>query len=287
MPISEIDNCSREHWAEVFSIFKDSISDAGYTVKLVSDSDEVGVVHANIVQNLYDNEIVVCDVSANNPNVMFELGMRLAFDKPTIIVIDDKTKFSFDTNVIEHITYPRDLRFSKIIEFKRLLKDKVIKTIAKFKTNENYTTFLKHFGKFKIANLEEKEITSDKYIIKELGKISEAINYLALKHESITADYTDYVIIDASDLLMKSKIFEVEISELRTLREFLDLVYFQIADYVGAFTYGHDWLLIDSGTGQQIRVQIPQAKGTPFYDERDIMSLGIRHKSTFRVKLLN
>ena len=62
---------------------------------------------------------------------MFELGMRLAFDKPTIIIIDDKTSYSFDTAIIEHLSYPRDLRYGKINEFKIKLKEKIIATIKK------------------------------------------------------------------------------------------------------------------------------------------------------------
>jgi hypothetical protein len=34
---------------------------------------------------------------------MFELGMRLAFDKPTVIIKDDKTDYMFDTGIIEHV----------------------------------------------------------------------------------------------------------------------------------------------------------------------------------------
>ena len=79
-----------------------------------------------IIQNLYENPGLVCDVSGKNPNVMFELGLRLAFDKPTIIVKDNKTSYSFDTSAIEHLEYPRDLRFSKIVEFKKTLRGTVL-----------------------------------------------------------------------------------------------------------------------------------------------------------------
>ena len=97
MPISAIDGCSEGHWAEVREILVDSISSAGFQPQLVSDADDVGIIQKRIIQNLYDNPIVVCDVSGKNSNVMFELGMRLAFDKPTVIVKDDRTTCSFDT----------------------------------------------------------------------------------------------------------------------------------------------------------------------------------------------
>ncbi len=167
MPISPIDGCASEHWAEVLAILKESVELAGFEPNLVSDADDSGIIQKRIIQNLYSNEIVICDVSAKNPNVMFELGMRLAFDKPTIIVKDDKTDYSFDTSVIEHLNYPRDLRFAKIMSFKDALKKKIQGTY-KAANNANYTTFLKHFGEYKVAQIVEKEVTSDKYILSML-----------------------------------------------------------------------------------------------------------------------
>src|SRR5687768_3672538 len=94
MPISLIDGCPGTHWDAVFSIIKEALAETEFSVELVSDSDEIGVIQKRIVQNIYDNEVVVCDVSAKNPNVMFELGMRLAFDKVAVIIKDDKTNYS-------------------------------------------------------------------------------------------------------------------------------------------------------------------------------------------------
>ena len=100
MPISSLDGCTEAHWSDVLEILTESIEQAGFDGNLVSNADDVGIIQKRIIQNLYDNPIVVCDVSGKNPNVMFELGMRLAFDKPTIIVKDDRTTYSFDTRAI-------------------------------------------------------------------------------------------------------------------------------------------------------------------------------------------
>lgn len=171
MPISTIDGCSAEHWAEVLSIIRESIVLAGFDANLVSDADDSGIIQKRIIQNLYSNEIVVCDVSGKNPNVMFELGMRLAFDKPTIIIKDDKTDYSFDTSIIEHLTYPRDLRFTKIVAFKEGLKKKIQGTYEKATKDGNYTTFLKNFGEYKVAQLVEKEVSSDSFILNAIEDI--------------------------------------------------------------------------------------------------------------------
>ncbi|WP_035478786.1 hypothetical protein [Aliagarivorans marinus] len=176
MPISGIDGCSESHWSEVLSILTDAIEDADFEGNLVSNADDVGIIHKRIIQNLYDNPIVVCDVSCKNPNVMFELGMRLAFDKPTIIVKDDKTSYSFDTSSIEHLEYPRDLRFSQIVEFKEKLSEKIQATYNKSTSDDNYTTFLKHFGEFKVAKIDKKEVSAQEFILEEIKNLRRSLS---------------------------------------------------------------------------------------------------------------
>lgn len=178
MPISTIDGCTEAHWSDVLEIINEAVEDAEFEGELVSNADDVGIIHKRIIQNLYENPIVVCDVSGKNPNVMFELGMRLAFDKPTIIIKDDKTTYSFDTSAIEHIEYPRDLRFTKVIEFKKKLTDKLKATYKKSTDDPNYTTFLKHFGEFKVAKIDQKEVSGQEFIIEELKNMRRSINRL-------------------------------------------------------------------------------------------------------------
>ena len=146
MPISGIDGCPAEHWSDVKAIITDAVElipVPKFTVKLVSDADDVGIIQKRIVQNVYGSDVVVCDVSGKNPNVMFELGMRLAFDKPTVIVKDDKTDYSFDTGIIEHVGYPRDLRFNKMVAFRSTLAEKVCATLKAANENAEHSTFLK------------------------------------------------------------------------------------------------------------------------------------------------
>lgn len=178
MPISGMEGCSESHWSEVLDLLTEAIDDAGFEANLVSNADDVGIIHKRIIQNLYDNPIVVCDVSGKNPNVMFELGLRLAFDKPTVIVKDDKTSYSFDTSAIEHLEYPRDLRFSSIVAFKQKLSEKITATYSRATTDPNYTTFLKHFGEFKVAKLDKKEVSGQEFILEELRAVRSAMRRL-------------------------------------------------------------------------------------------------------------
>lgn len=183
MPISAIDGCSAAHWEEVRLIIKEALSDTEFNVELVSSSNEIGIIQKRIVQNIHDNELVICDVSAKNPNVMFELGMRLAFDKPAIIIKDDQTNYSFDTAIIEHLEYPRDLHYHAIQTFKEKLREKVLATYEASKRPE-YTTFLKHFGQFVVAKIDEKRVGKDEFILAEMAELRKAVTSLTNQQKS-------------------------------------------------------------------------------------------------------
>jgi len=227
MPISSIDECTSEHWKEVLSIIKESVVAAGFEPNVVSDADDVGIIQRRIIQNVYNNPIVVCDVSGKNPNVMFELGMRLAFDKPTIIIKDDKTSYSFDTSPIEHLEYPRDLRFYKIIDFKETLKDKIKGTYDKSVKDKNYSTFLKHFGEFKIAQIPEKEVSSENYLLQSIDELRAEmrqffrISRRPISEQSMLFDDSDFSIKQATELVLsyiEMYMKERNITDIKTLK---------------------------------------------------------------------
>lgn len=210
MPIADIEGYPIGHWRNVHDIICEASDAAGFKANLVSSDDDVAVIQKRIVQNLYDNPIVVCDISAKNANVMFELGMRLAFDKPTVIIKDERTPYSFDISSIEHIDYPSDLRYQAINVFKDKLAGKIKETYLKSISDQNYTTFLKHFGTFKVAQLDQKEVSETEYLASEIKDIKSLLISLRSKsvappryfeHESTTKGRIDS---DESLTIMKT-----------------------------------------------------------------------------------
>ncbi|HBC0624475.1 TPA: hypothetical protein ACKP24_003059 [Serratia marcescens] len=176
MPIADTPTYPKGHWTDVYNILSEAARGAGFEPNMVSFDDDVSVIQKRIVQNIYNNPIVVCDISSRNANVMFELGMRLAFDKPTVIVKDEKTPYSFDISSIEHLEYPSDLRYQAINEFKAKLAGKISETHKRATTDPEYTTFLKHFGTFKVAKLDEKEVGANEIFLEELKEIKRVLN---------------------------------------------------------------------------------------------------------------
>ncbi|WP_155413260.1 hypothetical protein [Rhodopseudomonas palustris] len=182
MPISQIDNLPAAHWDEVREIIIKTVEGIGsprFSARLVSEGDDAGVIHKRIIQNVYTDDIAICDVSGRNPNVMFELGMRLAFDKPTVIIKDDQTARIFDTDVIEYLTYRRDLRYASMEQFRTKLAQKTVATYELSLSDHDKQSFLKSFGTFKVVKLDESSETPDKAMLSMMAQMQRQISRLS------------------------------------------------------------------------------------------------------------
>lgn len=88
---------------------------------------------------------------------------------------DNITNYSFDTSPIEHLEYPRDLRYTDIVEFKLKLANKIKSTYENSKADPNYSTFLKHFGDYKTTKFNVGNMSKEDYILEELSAIKRTL----------------------------------------------------------------------------------------------------------------
>ena len=205
MPISEIENCSEEHWTELLDIYKSVAEGAGFKAELVSRSSEVDIIHKRIVQNVYLSDIILCDVSCKNPNVMFELGLRIAFDKIVVIVKDDVTDYLFDTSPIEHLEYPRSLRHGKIEKFKEDLQDKLTSTYKHNKEKgENTSPYMESFGAMKLASIPQKEVEQTEFILTKLDELQKSVSNLSGR---ATRTISQFKTSNSGSLFQSDKVF--------------------------------------------------------------------------------
>lgn len=215
MPIASMGaEYPESHWKDVRRIIDQAIIRAGYSPRIVSDAKESTVIHQSIVNNIYSDPIIVCDVSGKNPNVMFELGMRLAFDKPVVIIKDDITGYSFDTSNIQHLGYRKDLRHGSIESFIEQLAQKIKATYEVSLTND-YSTFLSQFGSFKISKIEDKSIFGVEAIEKLLNQmenLNKKINSFTNYDNSISSD----LLISREFNVMKGNNFDEILNEIKT-----------------------------------------------------------------------
>ena len=78
---------------------------AGFTVRSANRQGS-DVIQSTIINDLLDADLVVADLTEHNPNVLFELGMRMAVDKPVALVRAKGTGRIFDVdNVLRVFDY--------------------------------------------------------------------------------------------------------------------------------------------------------------------------------------
>ena len=247
MPISGRYDYSKNHWSSVRSILEEAARLVKMTPRMVWKEETSGIVHHTIIDRLLNYPIIVCDVSGTNPNVMFELGMRLARNKPAIIVKDDSTPFEFDTSIIQHIIYPRDLNHHKIKMFMYELAVSIEETSKAHKEYETainnnstpqnrYTPFMDHFlikiyGSIKNtkAKIKEKEMNYNEYILSRLDSIETLLRRfgerVAMHRIVLTKDmvFSKYDIIECILARIYNEAERLEISPKEvTTREYFD-----------------------------------------------------------------
>jgi len=85
-------------FTEVFaSLFKPAIEAAGFIARTAQRQGS-DVIQSTIIKELLDADLVLADLTEHNPNVLFELGVRMTLEKPTVLVRAKGTNPIFDVD---------------------------------------------------------------------------------------------------------------------------------------------------------------------------------------------
>ncbi len=143
-----------DHFLHVIEhLFIPAIKEAGFEpIKPITEGSDI--IHSHIISNLESSDLVLCDMSTNNPNVFFEFGIRTALNKPVCVVRDCfEGKVPFDVVSINYHIYSSDWSPWKLENE----IDKLAKHIKNsFSENDNCNQLWKYFG----AKTQSKEDTA-------------------------------------------------------------------------------------------------------------------------------
>lgn len=115
MPISDVHGYEPGHFARVYEhLLKPAISAAGYEPVRADDAVKTDYIVVGIIQKIVESAMVICDFSARNPNVMYELGIRHAFNKPVTLIKDRRTEKVFDIQGLRYAEYDESLRIDSV-----------------------------------------------------------------------------------------------------------------------------------------------------------------------------
>jgi nucleoside 2-deoxyribosyltransferase len=149
---------------------------------------KVGSIIDGIVKQLKESDLVIADLTGNNPNVMYELGVRHALKRGTIIVSQDVEKLPSDLRDFMTVGYKYSRKTTLQSSHYKSFKDNLHSTIHELNSTNKYDSpvlsYLTHRQIFRdedaIENLKETAIIIDR-ITDECVDIAELVNLNALK----------------------------------------------------------------------------------------------------------
>lgn len=105
-PIGEPDSPEREYNDNVRDfVIKEAVKELGYEAVRADEISEPGSITSQIMQRIFDDDLVVADLTDHNPNVFYELSVRHAVDKPFVQIITDGQDIPFDVQGMRLIFY--------------------------------------------------------------------------------------------------------------------------------------------------------------------------------------
>jgi hypothetical protein len=123
MPFSSTSSRQEEEWTEIFiHVFKPAFEEAGYICERAAPM--TGTLLESIIDKLRNSHVVLADITDENSNVFYELGIRHSLRNGTIIVSQAAHDIPSDLRGLWHVQYgtrPAEVKHFKD-EIKRLLK---------------------------------------------------------------------------------------------------------------------------------------------------------------------
>lgn len=117
MPIADPEGYDKGHFKKVYEdLFKVACDKSGFHAIRADEVQQTNLIHLDILQKLIDSPMAICDLSNRNPNVLFELGLRQAFDKPTVLVQECGTPKIFDISPLRYTEYRKELKYREVLE---------------------------------------------------------------------------------------------------------------------------------------------------------------------------
>jgi hypothetical protein len=121
--------------------------ECGFTVKTANRQGS-DMIQSTIVNDLVEADLVIADLTEHNPNVMFELGVRIDQEKPVVLMKAEGTGPLFDIdNMLRVFEYSPNLWQTTIEKDLPNLRDFIKGTWENRDPNKTYVKILRAKGK--------------------------------------------------------------------------------------------------------------------------------------------
>lgn len=175
MPISDIFGYELGHFRRVYThIIKPACEEAGFIPIRADDILTTNYIAIDIIKKIINSDMSICDLSGRNPNVLYELGIRQAFNLPVTLIKDKKTERIFDIQGFRDIEYDESLRIDTVEESINSLSEVMLNT-HKNRDEINSLVSLLGIEPAKITNKTEISIDTD-ILLKAINNLEKRIS---------------------------------------------------------------------------------------------------------------
>ncbi len=212
MPISDQGDYPEEHFTKVYEqIIRPSVEEAGYEAYRVDENTICDTIMNKVFSAIQECPMAVCDLSNRNPNVLYELGLRQAYDKPVVLIQDDKTEKIFDVSGISTVFYNSARMYEDVMKAREDIKKAILAT------KEGKVNTLAKVMKVNAADFSQVEASKDDKINVMLEGIYNEVKELKSRNQEnyfhpVTTriknsdDFTEGVILYVTAICQDSKV---------------------------------------------------------------------------------
>jgi hypothetical protein len=210
------------------AVMRPVLKDHGYEPLSASDISNAGSINKQILKHIYEDELVICNLTGLNPNVMYELAVRHAVRKPLIIMAEKGTKLPFD--VVDQRCVFYDDTLSGVEGAKKSLNDFVSSAIGSDDTISN--PIYDSINEASILKQAVENQSPDVYIIKRIDKLESTIStLLKLTSGQISNNYSSsHSFSKANRRNFSQYIYRISTTSTEALKQILEQFIIDIRD---------------------------------------------------------
>jgi transcription-repair coupling factor (superfamily II helicase) len=128
MPISDMVPYAVGHFDRVYEfIIEPACKAAGFIPIRADNVLNTNYIILDVIRLIIESDMAICDLSAKNANVFYELGIRQAFNLPVTLIRDSTSERAFDIQGFRDIEYDEHLRIDNV--------KRIVESIATTLTN--------------------------------------------------------------------------------------------------------------------------------------------------------
>jgi hypothetical protein len=179
MPISQQAGYEVCHFDLVYEdIIKPSIEATGMVPIRADETTNTNLIQLDILKKVIGSDMAICDMSAKNPNVFYELGVRQAFDKPTVLMTDNITSAPFDVSSLRYVEYQEKMNYRDVKSVVERLTQALIETYEKQYDKSEINSLIRLMELTAPAQLNSIDITDEDRTALQIKELSTAVNHM-------------------------------------------------------------------------------------------------------------